>query len=95
VAEIAVGGPTTFDYLLADGPSKRLYVSHGTEVVVIDTEKNTMWSHCDTPERTQRSRRHSAERSRPTAVNKVSIIDLKTPRRCRKSRPAPIRCRHL
>ena len=42
VAEIPVGGAVAFDYLNADGPGKRLYLSHGTEVVVIDTEKNTV-----------------------------------------------------
>ena len=42
VAEIPVGGAIAFDYLAADGPAKRLYLSHGTEVVVIDTEKNVV-----------------------------------------------------
>ena len=42
VAEIPVGGAVAFDYLNADGAGKRLYLSHGTEVVVIDTEKNTV-----------------------------------------------------
>lgn len=42
VAEIPVGGAVAFDYLNADGAAKRLYLSHGTEVVVIDTEKNTV-----------------------------------------------------
>ena len=39
VADIKVGGPlpAQWDYLSADAGSKRLYVSHGTEVVVIDT----------------------------------------------------------
>lgn len=42
VAEIPVGGAVAFDYLNADSAGKRLYLSHGTEVVVIDTEKNTV-----------------------------------------------------
>jgi YVTN family beta-propeller protein len=39
VADIQIGGPlpASWDYSLADGPSKRLYVSHASEVVVIDT----------------------------------------------------------
>ena len=35
--EIHVGGLGRFDYLAVDGAAKRLYLSHGTEVVVIDT----------------------------------------------------------
>ena len=37
VADIKIGGPlpAQWDYLLADGPSKRLYVSHNAEVVVM------------------------------------------------------------
>ena len=42
VGEIPVGGDTGWDYLAVDSGSKRLYVSHGTEVVVIDTATNTV-----------------------------------------------------
>src|SRR5579862_4547350 len=35
--KIAVGGDGFWDYLAADGPSHRLYISHGTHVVVVDT----------------------------------------------------------
>lgn len=35
--EIPIGGPGRFDYLAVDSVARRLYVSHGTEVVVIDT----------------------------------------------------------
>jgi YVTN family beta-propeller protein len=35
--DIKIGGAGRFDYLAVDAPAKRLYVSHGTEVVVIDT----------------------------------------------------------
>lgn len=38
--EIPIGGLGRFDYLAVDSPAKRLYVSHGTEVVVIDTTTN-------------------------------------------------------
>jgi DNA-binding beta-propeller fold protein YncE len=42
VADIKIGGPlpAQWDYLLADGPSKRVYVSHNVEVVVIDTSSD-------------------------------------------------------
>ncbi len=38
--EIHVGGLGRFDYLAVDSAAKRLYLSHGTEVVVIDTATN-------------------------------------------------------
>lgn len=38
--EIHVGGLGRFDYLTVDSAAKRLYLSHGTEVVVIDTATN-------------------------------------------------------
>jgi YVTN family beta-propeller protein len=41
-AEIAIGGAASFDYLYVDAASKRLYVTHGTEVVVVDTATNTV-----------------------------------------------------
>lgn len=34
--EIAVGGAPAFDYLAVDSAARRLYVSHGTEVAVLD-----------------------------------------------------------
>jgi DNA-binding beta-propeller fold protein YncE len=37
---IPVEGPGAWDYLTADSQAHRLYVSHGTEVVVIDTATN-------------------------------------------------------
>src|SRR5690348_8546317 len=40
--EIHIGGAAQFDYLTADPAAKRLYVSNGTQVVVIDTEKNAV-----------------------------------------------------
>src|ERR1044071_360504 len=40
VKEIAVGGEGSWDYLSVDGVGRRLYVSHGTKVVVIDLEKD-------------------------------------------------------
>jgi YVTN family beta-propeller protein len=38
--EIAIGGEGGWDYLTMDGPAHRLYVSHATHVVVIDTQAN-------------------------------------------------------
>ncbi|HEX7652590.1 MAG TPA: YncE family protein [Verrucomicrobiae bacterium] len=40
--EIPVGGDGGWDYLTVDSASQRLYVSHGTQVVVIDTSKDTV-----------------------------------------------------
>ena len=37
IGEIQIGGSASFDYLNVDSAAHRLYVSHGTEVVVIDT----------------------------------------------------------
>jgi len=42
IAEIPIGGAGGFDYNTPDPANHRLYVSHGNEVVVIDTEKNTV-----------------------------------------------------
>jgi len=38
--EIAIGGGSGWDYLSADPVDHRLYVTHGTKVVVIDTTKD-------------------------------------------------------
>ena len=42
IAEIPVGGSPAFDYLNVDSAAKRLYLTNGTQVVVIDTEKNAV-----------------------------------------------------
>ena len=50
LAEIHVGGAGAFDYLTVDPLTKRLYLSHGTEVVVIDLTSNTVIGRiADTP----------------------------------------------
>ena len=52
VADIRIGGPlpAQWDYLMADAPSQRLYVSHNAEVVVIDTASNQVIGRiADTP----------------------------------------------
>jgi DNA-binding beta-propeller fold protein YncE len=38
VKKIAIGGEGGWDYLIADGSAGRVYVSHGTEVDVLDTK---------------------------------------------------------
>src|SRR5262245_51586179 len=38
--QIAIGGEGGWDYLSVDSPARRLYVSHGTHVVVVDLDAN-------------------------------------------------------
>jgi len=45
--EIAVGGEGSWDYLSVDSAAHRLYVSHGTVAVVIDTEKDAVIGQVD------------------------------------------------
>ena len=40
--EIPVGGSSSWDYLSADPAGRRVYASHGTEVVVIDIDKDAV-----------------------------------------------------
>ena len=40
ITQILVGGDGGWDYLSVDPMAHRLYVSHGTEVVVIDLKNN-------------------------------------------------------
>src|SRR5438045_8772526 len=50
VAEIKIGGAGAFDYLTVDSAAKRLYVTHGTEIVVIDLATNAIIGRiADTP----------------------------------------------
>ncbi len=42
VKSISIGGEGGWDYLYADSPNRRLYVSHGTEVDVIDLNTETV-----------------------------------------------------
>jgi YVTN family beta-propeller protein len=80
IAEIPIGGAGSFDYLTVDSLAKRLYVTHGTEVVVIDTSNNTIVGRiADTPGvhgiAIAPGGRGFTSNGRE---NKVSIIDLKT-----------------
>ncbi len=79
--EIPVGGASAWDYLSVDEAARRLYVSHGTEVVVIDIDKDTVVGKiADTP------RVHgfapAPDLGRGVASNggenKASVVDLKT-----------------
>jgi YVTN family beta-propeller protein len=81
VAEIPIGGAGAFDYLNVDSAAKRLYVTHGTEIVVIDMTTNKVVGRiADTP------RVHGIaivpELGRAFTSNggenKVSVVDLKT-----------------
>lgn len=81
VADIQIGGAGAFDYLSIDSAAKRLYVTHGTEIVVIDTATNQIVGRiADTP------RVHGIvlvpELGRGFTTNggenKASIVDLKT-----------------
>src|SRR5215813_5101098 len=80
VNQIRIGGAGAFDYLTVDSAAKRLYVTHGTEIVVIDTSNDTVVGRiADTP------RVHGiaiAPGGRGFTSNggesKVGIVDLKT-----------------
>jgi DNA-binding beta-propeller fold protein YncE len=79
-AEIKIGGAGRFDYLAVDAPNKRLYVTHGTEIVVIDTATHAIVGRiADTPRVhgiaiTPGGRGFTSN----GGENKVGIVDLKT-----------------
>lgn len=80
VGEIAIGGAGAFDYLTVDSAAKRLYVTHGTEVVVIDMTTNAIVGRItDTPGvhgiAIAPGGRGFTSNGRE---NKVSIVDLTT-----------------
>src|SRR6266516_2103480 len=79
--EIPVGGEGSWDYLSVDAVGRRLYVSHGTKVVVIDLDKDQVVGEiADTPGvhgfavAPELGRGFSSN----GRENKVSIVDLKT-----------------
>ncbi len=79
--EIPIGGPGGGDYLSIDPEAHRLYVSHSTRVIVIDTEHDTVVGEiADTPG--VHGVAIAADLGRGFSTNgredKVSIIDLKT-----------------
>lgn len=79
--EIPVGGDGSWDYLAVDQYARRLYVTHGTNVVVIDIDQNKVIGEIgDTPgvhgfAIAPKLERGFASNGRE---NKVSIVDLNT-----------------
>jgi DNA-binding beta-propeller fold protein YncE len=79
--EIRVGGDGGWDYLSVDEADRRLYVSHGTKVVVIDIEKDTVVGEItNTPGVHGIALAPRLQRGVTTngRENKASIVDLKT-----------------
>src|SRR6266849_5470965 len=79
--EIPIGGDGGWDYLSVDPAAHRLYVSHGTRVVVIDTQANKLAGEiADTPG--VHGFAIAADLGRGFSSNgrenKASIVDLKT-----------------
>jgi YVTN family beta-propeller protein len=81
LGEIPIGGASAWDYLSVDSAGKRLYVSHGTEVVVIDTTTNQIVGRiADTPGVHGIAVVSDIGRLFTTngRENKVSVVDAKT-----------------
>src|SRR5436190_9194962 len=81
VTAIPIGGEGGWDYLTVDAPAHRLYVSHATKIVVVDTESNKVVGEiADTPGVHGIALAPELGRgfSSNGRENKVSIIDLKT-----------------
>jgi hypothetical protein len=81
VGEIQVGGGGGWDYLAVDSAAHRLYVSHATEVVVIDTATSTVVGRiADTPGVHGIAIVPALGRAFTTngREDKVGIVDLKT-----------------
>jgi hypothetical protein len=79
--EIPVGGEGGWDYLTVDSDGRRLYVSHGTKVVVIDIDKEEVAGEiADTPGVHGIAIAHKLGKgfSSNGRENKSSIVDLKT-----------------
>ena len=79
--EIVIGGEGGWDYLSVDPAAHRLYVTHGTKIVVIDTQTNRIAGEvADTPGVHGFALASDLGRgfSSNGRENKVSIVDLKT-----------------
>jgi YVTN family beta-propeller protein len=79
--EIQVGGDGGWDYLTVDSAGRRLYVSHGTQVVVIDIDKDEVVGEiADTPGVHGLAVAPDLGRgfSSNGRENKASVVDLKT-----------------
>ena len=79
--EIPIGDPSSWDYLSVDEAARRLYVSHGTEVIVIDIDKDTVVGKIPNTPRVH-GFAVAADLGRGVASNggenKASVVDLKT-----------------
>lgn len=80
IAEIPVGGAVSFDYLNVDSAAHRLYLTHSTEVVVIDTSSNTVVGRIPAGPRVHGIAMTPGDRGFITngGEDTVSIVDLKT-----------------
>ena len=79
--EIPVGGEGGWDYLAVDQFARRVYVTHGTKIVVIDIDKNEVIGEItDTPGVHGFAIAPNLDRgfSSNGQENKASIVDLKT-----------------
>ena len=77
--EIAVGGDTGWDYLSIDSAARRLYVTHGSHIVVVDIDTNAVVGDIpDTPGVHGFAIAHALGRgfSSNGQESKVSIVDL-------------------
>jgi DNA-binding beta-propeller fold protein YncE len=81
ITQIPVGGEGGWDYASVDSAAHRLYVTHATKVIVIDTEKNTVVGEItDTPgvHGFALAPELGLGFSSNGQENKASIVDLKT-----------------
>ena len=80
IREIRIGGSGAFDYLTVDSAAGRLYVTHGTEIVVVDMASNTVVGRIGDTPRVHGIAIAPASRGFTTngGENKVGIVDLKT-----------------
>lgn len=81
LGEIPVGGDTGWDYLSVDAGARRLYVTHGTHIVVIDLDaQKVVGDIADTPRVHGFAVAHELGRGFSSNGNeaKVSIVDLKS-----------------
>jgi hypothetical protein len=81
LGEIAVGGETGWDYLSIDSDARRLYVTHGTHIVVIDLDSQSVVGDIpDTPGVHGFAIAHDLGRgfSSNGGESKVGVVDLKT-----------------
>ena len=81
VKEIPIAGDTGWDYLSIDAEARRLYVTHGTHIVVVDIDSDAVVGDiADTPGVHGFAVAHGLGKgfSSNGAESKVSVVDLKT-----------------